>query len=48
MLDALRLDVRHAMRALRRSPAFTSEAVLSLAIGSGGNVIDPAQALRTD
>ena len=34
-LNAVRRDVRHAARALARSPAFTATAVLSLALGIG-------------
>ena len=34
-LDTVWRDVRHAARALARSPAFTATAVLSLALGIG-------------
>src|SRR6185312_10615021 len=34
--DAIR-DLRHAVRLLRRSPAFTAIAIVSLAVGIGAN-----------
>jgi putative ABC transport system permease protein len=37
MLDSLRHDLRYAVRALRRSPAFAVVAVLSLALGMGAH-----------
>jgi predicted permease len=36
-IDELTRDVRHASRALRRTPAFTAAAVLTLTIGVGAN-----------
>lgn len=38
-LDGLWLDVRYAVRALRRTPAFTTAVLLTLALGVGANSV---------
>jgi hypothetical protein len=37
MIESLALEIRHAMRGLRRSPRVTSVAALTLAAGIGVN-----------
>jgi len=39
MIESIWLDVRHAARTLRRSPLFTTIAVLSLAVGIAGTTV---------
>jgi len=39
LLDSLVQDLRYAARALRRTPLFTSTAVVSLAVGIAGNAV---------
>jgi len=39
LVDELRGDLRYGLRSLRRSPAFTMAAVISLAFGIGGNTL---------
>jgi predicted permease len=38
-LDNIMRDVRHALRSLRRSPVFTTVALLTLALAIGGNTV---------